>query len=143
LLFGFAIVVMPGIAQLDDKAYLLAFKHMDEIIQNNHPLFVLVWAGSVLAVMATLMLGVMDFTGTQRSLLLFASGLYLVGVQGPTFRFNIPLNNALQRLEIASLDETESANARAEFEVPWNRWNHFRTFNAVVSVSAFLLLLLQ
>ena len=37
LLFGFAIVVMPGIAKLTDKEYLLAFKHMDGIIQTtNH-----------------------------------------------------------------------------------------------------------
>ena len=42
LLFGFAVVVMPGIAKLADKEYLLAFKHMDGIIQNNQPLFVLV-----------------------------------------------------------------------------------------------------
>ena len=40
LLFGFAVVVMPGIAKLTDKEYLLAFKHMDEIIQDNHPLFI-------------------------------------------------------------------------------------------------------
>ena len=31
LLFGFAIVVMPGIAKLTDKEFLLAFKHMDGI----------------------------------------------------------------------------------------------------------------
>ena len=50
LLFGFAIVVMPGIAKLTDKEYLLAFKHMDGIIQNNQPLFILVWAGSILSI---------------------------------------------------------------------------------------------
>ena len=36
LLFGFAVVVMPGIAKLSDREYLISFKHMDGIIQNNH-----------------------------------------------------------------------------------------------------------
>ncbi|MBT4925560.1 MAG: DUF1772 domain-containing protein, partial [Euryarchaeota archaeon] len=58
LLFGFAVVVMPGIAKLTDKEYLLAFKHMDGIIQNNQPLFILVWAGSIISVIVTLVLGV-------------------------------------------------------------------------------------
>lgn len=75
LLFGFAVVVMPGIAKLDDKGFLLAFKHMDEIIQNNQPLFILVWAGSIFTVLATLILGTMNLTGTQVYLLLVASAL--------------------------------------------------------------------
>ena len=76
LLFGFAVVVMPGIAKLTDKAFLLAFKRMDEIIQNNQPLFILVWAGSILTVLATLILGTMNLTGTQLYLLWIASVLY-------------------------------------------------------------------
>jgi len=38
LLFGFAVVVMPGIANLENREFLMAFKHMDEVIQNNQPL---------------------------------------------------------------------------------------------------------
>ena len=78
LLFGFAVVVMPGIAKLTDKEYLLAFKHMDGIIQDNQPLFILVWAGSILSVIVTLVLGVMNLNGTQIYLLSAASVLYLL-----------------------------------------------------------------
>ena len=143
LLFGFAIVVMPGIAKLTDKEYLLAFKHMDGIIQNDQPLFILVWAGSILSVIVTLVLGVMNLNGTQTYLLSAASVLYLIGVQLPTFRFNIPLNNSLQSLDIETLKETEVALFRSDFETPWNRWNRFRTVNAIVTVSIFLLVLLR
>ena len=87
LLFGFAIVVMPGIAKLTDKEFLLAFKHMDGIIQNNQPLFILVWAGSILSIIITFILGIMNLSGTQIYLLIFASILYIFGVQLPTFRF--------------------------------------------------------
>ena len=143
LLFGFAIVVMPGIAKLTDKEYLLAFKHMDGIIQNNQPLFVLVWAGSILSVMATLVLGVLNLSGSDVYLVVFASLLYLFGVQLPTFRFNIPLNNSVQRLDIEGLEESEAALSRAGFEQPWNRWNQIRTVNAVGTVSILLFLLVR
>jgi uncharacterized membrane protein len=141
LLFGFAIVVMPGIAKLTDKEYLLAFKHVDGIIQNNQPLFILVWAGSIISVIVTLVLGVMNLNGTQIYLLSAASVLYLLGVQLPTFRFNIPLNNSLQSLDIKALKETESTLFRSDFEAPWNRWNRFRTVNAIIAVSMFILVL--
>ena len=143
LLFGFAIVVMPGIAKLTDKEYLLAFKHMDGIIQNDQPLFILVWAGSILSVIVTFVLGVINLNGMQNYLLSAASVLYLLGVQLPTFRFNIPLNNSLQSLDIETLRETEFTLFRSDFEAPWNRWNRFRTVNAIVAVSMFLLVLLR
>ena len=143
LLFGFAIVVMPGIAKLTDKEYLLAFKHMDGIIQNNQPLFVLVWAGSILSVMATLVLGVLNLSGSDVYLVVFASLLYLFGVQLPTFRFNIPLNNSVQHLDIEGLEESEAALSRAGFEQPWNRWNQIRTVNAVGTVSLLIFLLVR
>ena len=141
LLFGFAIVVMPGIAKLSDKEYLLSFKHMDGIIQNNQPLFVLVWAGSIISVILTLVLGIMNLKGEQLYLLAGAASLYLVGVQLPTFRVNIPLNNELQNLDIEELEETQAKSSRTKFETPWNRWNRIRTINAIVAVSMFLLAL--
>ena len=141
LLFAFAVVVMPGSAKLDDKEYLLAFKHMDGIIQDNHPLFILVWAGSILSVTITLIMGVMNLSGNQIYLLGLASVLYLFGVQLPTFRFNIPLNNSLQKMDIAALEDSEAAVSRAGFEIPWNRWNRIRTINSIIAVSMLLFLL--
>ena len=141
LLFGFAIVVMPGIAKLNDSAYLSAFKHMDGIIQNNQPLFILAWAGSMLSVMVTFILGMLNLIGTEMYLLMLASFLYFIGVQWPTFRINIPLNNSVQGLNLESLDESEAALSRVAFEIPWNRWNRVRTVNAVLTVSILLLLL--
>ena len=119
LLFGFAIIVMPGIAKLNDKEYLLAFKHIDGIIQNNQPLFIIVWAGSIISVIITLIMGIMALSGTEIYLLIFASIMYLFGVQLPTFRFNIPLNNSLQNLEIEALDESQASLSRTDFEIPW------------------------
>jgi uncharacterized membrane protein len=143
LVFGFAAVVMPGINKLSDRDFLLAFKHMDEVIQNNQLVFMLVWTGSIVMVIGTLILGTLILSGGQIYLLWVASALYLLGVQLPTVRFNIPLNNTLQDLDIITLSESELAKSRREFEMPWNRWNIFRTFNAIAAVLAWLLLLIQ
>jgi uncharacterized membrane protein len=143
LVFGFAAVVMPGINKLSDRDFLLAFKYMDEVIQNNQLVFMLVWIGSIVMVIGTLILGTLILSGGQIYLLWVASALYLLGVQLPTVRFNIPLNNTLQDLDIVRLSESELAKSRREFEMPWNRWNIFRTLNAIAAVLAWLLLLIQ
>ena len=83
----------------------------------------------------------MNLIGTQIYILILASILYLVGVQLPTFRFNIPLNNSLQNLDFESLEESEATSSRVGFEIPWNRWNRIRTVNAILAVSMLLLLL--
>ena len=141
LLFGFAVVVMPGVAKLSDRDFLLAFKHMDGIIQNNQPLFMLVWVGSILSVLVSVILGTMDLSGQEAVLLWIGCGWYLLGVQLPTIVFNIPLNNTIQALEIDKLNESELTNSRVNFEVKWNRWNKIRTANGIIAVSIFLWLL--
>ena len=143
LLFGFAVVVMPGISKFNDLDFLKAFKQMDGIIQDNQPLFMLVWVGSIFSVLVILVLGTLQLTGLQLNLLWAAGILYVLGVQAPTVRFNIPLNNALQGWDLAAMDEAALAEARTEFEAPWNRWNRIRTFNGIVSVSVFLFVLLK
>ena len=140
LVFGFAVVVMPGLAKLADRDFLRAFKLMDEIIQNGEPAFMCVWVGSIVSVIGLLVVGTFQLVGVDLYLIWFACGLYLSAVQGPTIRFNIPLNNAVQALDIDGLGNTELAQARAQFESPWNRWNRFRTGAAIVSVIALLML---
>ena len=143
LLFGFAVVVMPGIAKLSDSEYLISFKHMDGIIQNNHPVFMLVWVGSVVAIITTSILGVQNLATSHTNLLWLALAFYLLGVQLTTATINIPLNDQLQNMNLMTLETTELAIFRLKFHTQWNRWNRFRTFNAIVSVSMLLFLLSQ
>jgi len=139
LLFAFAVVVMPGIRALDDDAFLRAFQEMDGVIQRNQPLFVLVWAGSVPLVIAAAGLGVASAAGPSRWVMIAAAAIYLVGVQLPTIAVNIPLNNQLQALDVASLSADERRVARLRFEPRWNRWNVARTVLAVVATVLLLL----
>ena len=141
LLFAFAAVVMPGLRTLDDGSFIRAFQVVDRVIQNNQPLFVLVWVGSVIAIVAAAVLGVWAVTGLDRALIIISALVYLLGVQAPTIAINVPLNNQLQKLDVATATATDMQRARDTFEARWNRWNAFRTVCASV-VSVLLLLLL-
>jgi len=141
-LVSFAVVVMPGLRALSPADYLRAFQAMDGVIQRGHPLFALMWLGSVLALVAAAALGWSRLEGLERGLLLAAAGVYLLGVQLPTFLFNIPLNNRLQALDVAGMEPAAQEALRAEFEGRWIRSNTARTILACLVSGALLVVVL-
>ena len=141
--FAFACVTMPGLGTLEDREFLHGFQVMDRVIQNNQPVFVLVWAGSALTLIAAVGLGFSQLTGLDRLLLLAAGVVYLLGVQLPTLTINVPLNNQLQTLEVQTMSETALSAARTQFESRWNRWNQIRTVLAVLTSVLLLTLVLR
>jgi len=143
LLFAFAAVVMPGIRRLDDGGFIRAFQAIDRVIQNKQPLFMLVWVGSVLALISATVLGVFALNGADRLLIVVAALLYLLCVQVPTFAINVPLNNQIQKLDPDSMNETTRKRAREAFEPRWNMWNAIRTSGASATSIVLMLLLVS
>jgi uncharacterized membrane protein len=142
-LFAFAVVVMPGIATLDDAGFLRGFQAIDRVIQRSQPLFMLVWVGSVLAVIAVAALSVWSVAGLDRVLVVVAALFYLAGVQVPTATINIPLNNQIETLDVAAMTDAARRDARERFERRWNQWNVFRTIIATLVTVLLLLALLR
>lgn len=141
--FAFAVVVMPGIRDLEDSGFIRAFQVIDGVIQNNQPAFMTVWVGSVLALLAAVGLGFGPLGGSDRALLIFATGAYLLGVQLPTAVINVPLNNRLQGHDVETMTETALEGARKAFEPRWNRWNTIRTAFATLTAVVLMALLLR
>ena len=142
-MLAFAVVVMPGIKTLSDREFIRAFQVMDGIIQNNQPIFVLVWVGSIVSLVASAVLGVGQLEGVERWLVISAVLAYLLVVQLPTFTINVPLNNKLQMLNVDELDETAQKAARMDFEPRWLLWNSIRTTFACLVSSLLIILLLR
>lgn len=140
-LFAFAVVVMPGIRNLNDGQFLNAFRVMDSVIQKNQPLFMLAWVGSIIVLIIATVLGMFYIVGALRLLLLLSALIYIFGVQLPTIAFNIPLNNTVQSVDPDTMDHKALNAAREDFEPLWNRWNKIRTVLSIL-VSLFLLILL-
>ncbi|MEO0796806.1 MAG: DUF1772 domain-containing protein [Verrucomicrobiota bacterium] len=142
LTLTFAVVIMPGIKKLCDAEFIRAFQVIDGIIQNGQPVFVLVWLGSIISLLAAAGLGLWQLSGTGRWLLIAAATLYFLGVQLPTFTVNVPRNNELQQLETRTMDDASMQSARKHFEGTWNRWNVIRTWVAI-TVSVILILVFK
>jgi len=133
---------MPGIGDLD-RDFIRTFQVIDGVIQRGQPLFGLVWLGSALALLAGLVIGLGQVVGTERILLAVAAGMYVLGVQLPTFTINVPLNNLLQAVDVVDGNEAAWRSARDSFEAPWNRWNAIRTVIAIGTTVILLILLLR
>jgi uncharacterized membrane protein len=134
----FAIVVMPGIAKLEDKDFLKAFQVTDGIIQGNQPLFLFIWLGSVISVLATVVSALIIPEFRDAWLIVCVGGFYLVGVQGLTIGVHLPLNDGIKDLKIDSLDNEALREERLNFEKKWNFYNKIRTLVSFV-VSLFFL----
>ena len=142
-LVAFAIVVMPGIATSSDLDFLKAFKAIDRVIQNNQPVFIIIWLGSAIAVVVLAALSGWQLSGIDRILTISAAAIYLLGVQLPTATINIPLNNRLQNQDLESLQETELSDLRTSFEVPWLFWNWIRTCVATITIVILIMVCLR
>lgn len=134
LLGSFAVIVMPGLGDLEDRAFLRAFAVTDRVIQRNQPLFVLTWAGSVVSLLAVSGVGIATGAGVVPLLLGTATVLYLVGVQAPTLLVNVPLNNRLQAEDLDAAPQDVVDDLRAAYDGRWTRWNQLRSVAGLIVV---------
>ena len=139
-IFTYSIVVMPGLSNLNDKDFLKAFQVTDAVIQNNQPLFMFTWIGSIVAILTTIVASLITAGLLEFWLIILVGAAYLLGVQGITVAIHIPLNNHIQKLNIEELNDKTLAYERKNFEAKWNFFNKIRTF---VAISVSLLMLIQ
>ena len=139
-IFTYAIVVMPGLSKLNDKDFLRAFQVTDAVIQNNQPLFMFTWIGSIVAILTTIAASLLTLGLLEAWLIILVGAAYLLGVQGITVAIHIPLNNHIQKLNIEELNDKTLTDERLKFETKWNFFNKIRTG---IAISASLLMLTQ
>ena len=137
----YAIVVMPGLSKLDDKEFIKAFQVTDGIIQNNQPIFILIWVGSIISVVSTIIISIFTLGILEGWKIIFVSLVYLIGVQAITIIIHLPLNRRIQNIDINSTNLQSLNEERKNFETKWNYYNNIRTGIAVFVVLIFLLIL--
>ena len=138
----YAVVVMPSLSKLDDKEFIRAFQVTDAVIQNNQPLFMLTWVGSIISILSTILISIVSVELSEAWLIVLIGAIYLLGVQGITIVVHIPLNNHLQKVKIEELPDKSLTEERVKFEAKWNFFNNIRT-GIAISVSILLLILLN
>ena len=133
---------MPGFSKLEDKEFLRAFQVTDGVIQNNQPLFMLTWVGSIISVLSVMVISILSL-GVSEAWIIFVVGLiYLLGVQGITVSIHLPLNNHIQKIDTNNMNNQSLNEERTNFEMRWNYFNKIRTFIAFSASLSFLLILI-
>ena len=141
-IFTYAVVVMPGFSKLDDKEFLRAFQVTDGVIQNNQPLFMLTWVGSIISVLSVIVISLLSLGLSEAWKLIVVGLIYLLGVQGVTTSIHLPLNNRIQAIDINNMNNQSLNEERTKFEMRWNYFNKIRTFIAFFTSLSFLLILI-
>ncbi|MBC30556.1 MAG: hypothetical protein CMH48_06885 [Muricauda sp.] len=136
LCFTWGNAVTPGIGQLDDLGYLQSFQRMNRSIEN--PLFFVVFFGSffvgILAVFAN-----RGISSTHFWMVLGAVVLYFFGVVLVTILGNVPLNQILDKADLANSSLDDLRTLREKFEHPWNRFHTIRIITATLSFALLLI----
>jgi len=141
-IFTYAVVVMPGFSKLDDNEFLRAFQVTDGVIQNNQPLFMLTWVGSIISVLSVIVISLLSLGLSEAWKLIVVGLIYLLGVQGVTISIHLPLNNRIQAIDINNMNNQSLNEERTKFEMRWNYFNKIRTFIAFFTSLSFLLILI-
>ena len=143
-IFTYAIVVMPGFSKLSDKEFIRAFQVTDEVIQNNQPLFMITWIGSIISILLTIIVATATIGLSNSWLIILVGVIYLLGVQGVTIVIHLPLNNHIQKMNIDKMTDKDLGKERRKFQKKWNFFNNIRTSVAfLVSVTLILILTMR
>lgn len=138
LLFAFACAVMPGLARLDDRAFVAAFQAIDRAIIN--PLFLAVFTGAVVLPAGAVAL---HLGADQRSVLpwTLAALVFSLATVVITRAVHLPLN---ARIQAAGEPDriADPAGVRGRFETRWVRWNEIRTVTSTAALVCLVLALL-
>ncbi|MEZ4939937.1 MAG: DUF1772 domain-containing protein [Saprospiraceae bacterium] len=129
LFYAWMVSVIPGTQKVAHSTYLESMQSINRAILN--PAFFLIFAGSPLALaLSTLLL---RNAGPPFRMVLAASIFYLLGTFCVTIWGNVPLNDALDVLNLAELSDVEKAEFRKFYEKKWNRLHAVRTVFAVLA----------
>lgn len=137
LFFNWTNAITGGLHKLPDSQYISAMQSINRAIQN--PVFFLAFFG------AAILLPVSSYLYYQSPLpitfyLVFAATiLYICGVMAVTIFGNIPLNETLDKFNLAKATPEEIYKLRLAFEARWNSLNTIRTLTSFVSLLLILI----
>ena len=141
LFFSYTCSVMPGLSRLDDFQYLSSLQSINRAIQN--PVFFIVFFGVLITLPIATYLKYSQPVSASFWFLLAATIIYYLGAFLVTAIGNIPLNNSLDRIELATATKESLLSQRKIFEGKWTSLNLIRTVCSLLSFICSLLAFLS
>jgi uncharacterized membrane protein len=134
--YAFSTFVMRALARIPGDAGTAAMQSINVAVIN--PMFLGVFLGNALACAVLVASAVLRWGRPGVEYVIAGALLYVLGTFGVTIVCNVPLNNALARLQPTDPD---AAARWAEYLSRWTAWNHVRAVAALVAVGSFALAL--
>lgn len=137
LFYAWEVSVIPGTKRIPDRSYLEGMQSINRAILN--PAFFAIFFGSLLFLLASSYTQYLGGASISFWLILGAMLSYLIGTFGVTVFGNVPMNEALDLVNLNDLNGETLRYIRTSYEGKWNQWHSIRT---VFSVLAFILSIL-
>ena len=131
LFYSYDCSVINGLGNLPDREYLSAFQSINRAILN--PYFFISFMGSLVLLPIAAWMTYKGGFPVSFYYMLAAAILYAVGVFGITIPGNVPLNDMLDKFDIANASAEAIQVMRQKFEAKWNLLQHLRTYAAILA----------
>lgn len=132
LFYAYSCSVNPGLASLPDAQYIAAMQSINVAIIN--PLFMLSFMGTLILLPISTYVHHSSPLTDRFYLLLLATAIYGIGVFGVTMLGNVPLNDALAKVDLRIATAEEIKSQRILFEGPWNNLHRIRSIASALTI---------
>ena len=131
-LFAFSTFIMAALRRMPDAEGVRAMQRINTAVYT--PLFMGPFFATTLLSVAALAFALLSAEQDRWAGVATAGTIYLLGVFAVTAAGNVPLNNALDRIDA---DAPEAAEFWGRYLTVWTRWNHLRTAACVGAMLVF------
>lgn len=135
--YAWEVSVIPGTKQISDRSYLEAMQTINRAILN--PAFLVVFTGTLLLLVISSYMQYRASVNLSFWFMLGATLAYATGTFGVTMSGNVPMNETLDALDLASQTADGLRDFRGSFERRWNQLHSIRTVFSVLSFGLSLL----
>ncbi|MEQ1762938.1 MAG: anthrone oxygenase family protein [Pyrinomonadaceae bacterium] len=131
--FIFAVAIMSALKRLPANDGMAAMQSINVVIQN--PIFLGVFIGTALVSLGLAVMSIMNWNTPISYYILAGAALYIIGNFLLTMVFNVPLNNALDAADPATVAGQE---VWQNYLSNWTFWNHVRTIASIAANCLFV-----
>lgn len=134
--YAFSTFVMRGLDRTGPVDAITAMRGINAEAQANVAFLALFLGSGVLAV-GLAIAAALRLQAPGSGYLLAGAALTVLAIV-VTVAFNVPLNDALDRIDPSALSVPEAAQQWQTYLVPWTRWNHVRTVAPLLGAALIL-----
>jgi len=134
--FAFSGFIMKAFDKLETAQSVTAMNAINEVILRS--LFMPVFFASSIVALLLIMAAFVSWDEAGAGLALIAGMVYFFGMFVCTVVFNVPLNNALSKLDPNS---DNAQQAWSHYLKNWTKWNHLRTVSSLLTCALCIWLL--